>query len=234
VLECCFYPDNIDGVIYPGKNGFMLTTTEILESEEQRGFSFTAFAGSRRIACGSLMKVARDVKEAIDGGIAGGVLIFDDATSETMELDLRGTVDDVLRRTEACRSVASTAASAPSGTARGPGRPKLGVIAKEVTLLPRHWDWLGLQPGGASVALRKLVEEARRANSGRDCLRRAQEVGYRFMSAMAGDYPGFEEASRAFFAGDQKRFNALVEPWPADVRDHARTLASAAFQATGV
>jgi hypothetical protein len=105
----------------------------------------------------------------------------------------------------------------------------LGVVAREVTLLPRHWAWLNGQPGGASVALRKLVEQARRDNDGRDRLRRAQEAAYRFMSVMAGDRPGFEEAARALFAGDSARFDRLVKPWPGDIRNHARKLAAAAF-----
>lgn len=215
-------------MIYPGKNNAMPTTNETLEIEEQRACSFSAFDGARRIASGSLGEVARAVKTAIDSGKADAVLIFDNATSETVELDFRGTVDEVLHKAEISRA----AAPAPAPEApRGPGRPKLGVIAKEVTLLPRHWDWLALQPGGASVALRKLVEDARRANTGRDRTRRAQEAAYRFMSAMAGNYPGFEEASRALFAGERTRFNELVQPWPVDVRDHAKTLVSVALPA---
>jgi len=112
---------------------------------------------------------------------------------------------------------------------RGPGRPKLGVVAREVTLLPRHWSWLAEQPGGASVALRKLVEEASRDRQGRDKRRRAQEATYRFLSAMAGDRPQFEEAARALFAGDEQRFGALVAIWPADIADHARRLSGEAF-----
>jgi hypothetical protein len=94
------------------------------------------------------------------------------------------------------------------------------VVAREVTLLPRHWDWLNGQPGGASVALRKLVEEARRVNEGRDRVRRAQESAYRFMSAMAGDLPAFEEAARALFAGKADQFASLICRWPKDVRMH--------------
>jgi hypothetical protein len=100
-----------------------------------------------------------------------------------------------------------------------------------VTLLPRHWEWLSAQPGGASVALRKLVEEARRANLGRDRVRQAQDSAYRFMFAVAGDRPGFEEATRALFAGDPDRFEQCVDAWPDDIRAHAKQLASAAFGA---
>jgi hypothetical protein len=98
-----------------------------------------------------------------------------------------------------------------------------------VTLLPRHWEWLNAQPGGASVALRKLVEEARRSNDTKDRVRQSQEALYRFMSTLAGDEAGFEEASRALFAGDRKLFMALIQLWPKDVRSHAERLAGSAF-----
>ena len=190
-----------------------------------------AFAGARCIAAGELARVALKAKEAIDRGGREPVLLFDEASSEPIELDFRGTPADLLKRLE--RSAGKrppTAASAPQADApRGPGRPKLGVVAREVTLLPRHWEWLSGQPGGASVALRKLVEQARRDNDGRDRVRRAQEAAYRFMSVMAGDRPGFEEAARALFAGDRARLDRLVKPWPADIRNHVRTLAAAAL-----
>lgn len=123
-----------------------------------------------------------------------------------------------------------TGGAEPETARGGPGRPKLGVVAREVTLLPRHWQWLSSQPEGASVVLRKLVEEARRANAGKDGVRRSQEAASRFMSVMAGDAPGFEEAARALFAGDAERFDQRVEGWPADLRDHARTLARVALE----
>lgn len=188
----------------------------------------TAFEGSRRIASGELAQVALKTKEVIDRGEQAPVLIFDDVTGEPIELDFRGTAEAFLKRIEEPSDAAPTQPSKESS--RGPGRPKLGVVAREITLLPRHWDWLNGQPGGASVALRRLVEEARRGNEGRDRARRSQEAAYRFMSAMAGNFPGFEEAMRAFFAGDRERFVELVESWPADVRDHARKLAAVSFE----
>jgi hypothetical protein len=105
------------------------------------------------------------------------------------------------------------------------------VVAREVTLLPRHWDWLGSQPGGASVALRKLVELASRANAGKDRVRVSQNAAYRFMSAMAGNRVGFEDAARALFAADAATFNRLVSAWPADIGNHIKTLAADALQA---
>src|SRR5271157_6443520 len=136
----------------------------------------TAFAGVRRIASGDLKEVAVKAKRVIDRGGPAPVLIFDDLSGEVIEVDYRGTPGDVVKRL-----------SEPAP--RLPGRPRLGVVAREVTLLPRHWDWLNRQPGGASVALRKLVEEARRTSAPRDRIRQAQEAAYRFLSAMAGNEP---------------------------------------------
>jgi len=200
---------------------------------EQDIKSCTAFNGTQRVASGDLQKVARKVKEIIDRDEQASILIFDDFTSGLVEVDFRGTVKDVLKRLRkpvAKVETAATSSKPDPRSPRGPGRPKLGVIAREVTLLPRHWDWLSSQPGGASVALRKLVEEARRINSHKDKVRHSQEVAYRFMSAMAGNFPGFEETARALFAGDPERFDSLVGSWSVDIQDHARKLAKAAFQ----
>jgi uncharacterized protein len=200
--------------------------------DEQDKKSCTAFKGNHRIASGNRLKVARKVKEIIDQDEKASILIFDDFTSDLVEVDFRGTMEDVLKRLEK-PTAGVDSANAPSNpdqsSQRGPGRPKLGVVSREVTLLPRHWDWLNSQPGGASVALRKLVEKARRVNSGKDKVRHSQEVAYRFMSAMAGNLPGFEEATRALFAGDPERFNGLIASWPVDIRDHVRKLSEAAF-----
>jgi hypothetical protein len=189
-----------------------------------------AFEGPKRIASGELDAV---VKKILKLGNHGSVLIFDDATSEVIDVDWRGTPKEVLAWLQhRPRNAASSATPSTDDThePRGRGRPKLGVQAREVTLLPRHWDWLGSQPGGASVAIRRLVEEARRSHGGRDRKRRAQESAYRFMSAMAGNERGFEEASRALFAGDAEKFTAQTASWPKDVREHVRTLAEGAVE----
>jgi hypothetical protein len=198
----------------------------------------TAFEGFRRIASGTRAQVALKTKKVIDRGARGAILIFDDLTGEQLELDFRGTASDVLKRIEKTTSgqrpeVDSTDRAAGEEP-RGPGRPKLGVVAREVTLLPRHWDWLNGQPGGASVALRKLVEEARRVNEGRDRVRRAQESVYRFMSAMTGNLPGFEEATRALFARNGDRFENLIRRWPKDVRTHLEPRVAEFMQADTV
>jgi hypothetical protein len=187
--------------------------------------TWIAFAGSKRIAFGPPQDVAANVKAFVDGGGEDAVLVFDAASSQTVELDLRGSVSAVLKRLSAMTAGESGSAKSAPAKVRAPGRPKLGVIAREVTLLPRHWDWLGEQPGGASVALRKLVERALRTNGDEDRIRRTREAAYRFMNVMAGNAPRYEEALRALFAGDHDRLRKIVAKWPADVRKHALALA---------
>ncbi|MFN7987920.1 MAG: DUF2239 family protein [Thermoanaerobaculia bacterium] len=199
------------------------------ESETER--SCIAFAGPKRVASGTLREVARATKELVERDDSATVLVFDRCTSEPVEIDLRGTVDDVLSRLPATAAGPPDPAPVEDGGAvsRAPGRPRLGVVAREVTLLPRHWEWLAARPGGASVTLRRLVEAARRAGAEDDRRREARDAAYRFMNAIAGNEEGFEESCRALFAGNRELFEALTEPWPADVRDHARELAGRSF-----
>jgi hypothetical protein len=186
--------------------------------------SFSAFLGLRRLAQGPLPEVARALASARPA-TGESVLVFD-ADARLVELDLRGTPDEV-----AARAAQGAAPQAPPAAApRGRGRPQLGVVAREVTLLPRHWDWLAAQPGGASVTLRLLVEEARRSGGDRQAVQGAQERAYRFLTAIAGNLPGYEEVIRALFARDAARFSAGMAEWPSDLREHARLLAAGAFE----
>lgn len=195
---------------------------------------YVAFVGHRRIAWGVLPVVARAAREAVDRGAREPVLVFDNATSHPVDLDLSGSPEEVARRYAhggAPWESEPVEAVRVRPVRRGPGRPKLGVVGREVTLLPRHWAWLGAQRGGASATLRRLVDQARKQTAGADRLRRAQDAAYRFMVATVGDEPGFEEATRALYAGDAVRYETESEPWPADFRDHARRLANRAFAA---
>jgi hypothetical protein len=186
--------------------------------------TFTAFEGVRRLAAGPLTEIAPVIQRA-ERQASEPIAIFSDATGRAIDLDLRGSADEML--TWLASSTRKADEPAPSSEPRGRGRPKLGVVAREVTLLPRHWEWLNAQPGGASVALRKLVESARRANGDADRRRAARDAAYHFMSAMAGNLQNFEEASRALFADDRRRFTGQIASWPADIRDHVVKLAYA-------
>jgi len=187
--------------------------------------SYTAFAGDRLIARGALSDVALEARRARARHERPIILVFDDTSGEQVELDLRGTSAEVeARYGNPLSPIVESVASAPR-----PGRPRLGVVAREVTLLPVHWQWLSGQPGGASVTLRKLVEAARRVNAAKDRIRSAREAAYRFMTAISGNAPGFEEAIRALFAGNRARFEEFTESWPVDLRDHARRMASPSF-----
>jgi uncharacterized protein len=201
----------------------------------------TAFAGTRRIAQGAPLAVALAVKTEIErntGESGAAVLVFDDRNARPVEFDLRGTAQDIEARFAAQPAIAERDAAATQDDAvddaveeapRGRGRPKLGVVAREVTLLPRHWDWLAAQPGGASVVLRRLVDAARHASEASERVRAAQEAAHRFMTALAGNLPSYEEALRALYAAERPRFEAASAGWPEDVRDYARQLAAAAF-----
>lgn len=193
----------------------------------------TAFAGTRKIASGSLVDVALAVRNT-SPATQGPILTFDDASGSVIDLDLRGTTAEIvtrLRKQGEQRARGTDASSeASDAPPRAQGRPKLGVVAREVTLLPRHWAWLATQQGGASQALRRLVDEARRTDGGQTDRKAAQERAYRFLSAVAGDLQGFEEAIRALFAGEEQLFGDRMATWPPDIREHALILAQFAQQ----
>jgi len=168
--------------------------------------TLTAFAGDLWIATGDEGEVRAALRAM--GDDAQNILLFDDATGRQVDIDLRGPAVE---------------------EARGRGRPKLGVQPREVTLLPRHWEWLATQPGGASATIRRLVEDARKASATTPDPRAAMDAAYHFMTAMAGDRPGYEAAIRALFAKEAAPFTALSEGWPSGIRDHARALAAPAF-----
>lgn len=187
----------------------------------------TSFHGGNLLATGPLKEVVAALCRWRADRPEAPFLVFSDDDGRLVDLDWRGSVDDILGRL--APSPAVPGQEEADVTPRGPGRPKLGVVAREVTLLPRHWEWLASQPGGASVALRKLVEDARRQSSQSDRQRQSREAAYRFMSAMAGDEAGFEEASRALFAGREADFMEAQQSWPVDVQAYVCRLAADSF-----
>ena len=214
-----FNPGILTLLMYPGIKVANVTNMAMIPMQK----IFTAFQGPRRLVSGPAGEVALIVKRMAPLPDEP-IIIFEDDTGRSIDFDLRGGDREVLTRL-AKLVPPPVEESTPSSEPRGRGRPKLGVVAREVTLLPRHWEWLGAQPGGASVALRKLVDEARRASGDKDRERQAREAAYHFMSTMAGNLPQFEEASRALFADDRRRFTGLIADWPTDIRDHIVKLA---------
>ena len=182
--------------------------------------TYTAFLHNARIASGSLDQVLPVLKTCFDGNPGDLVLIFEDDTGRQVDFDLRGPLSEVLGR------------ALPAGASRtGPGRPKLGVVSREISLLPRHWDWLEQQPNGASAALRRLVDEARNRNPEGQRMRQATAAVGRVLSAMGGNLPGYEEASRALYAGDRARFEELIRGWPKDLQGYLLSRLSVASAA---
>jgi len=178
--------------------------------EDER--TYTAFLGSRRIVSGDLKTMLLQTKAEIDCGPSEPILIFEDQTGHQVDFNFEGSPEEVVER------------ALPSKARPGPGRPKLGVVSREVSLLPRHWQWLEQQPQGSSAALRRLVDEARKREPGKERARRARDAASKFMWVMAGNLPNFEEASRALFASDRPRLDDLVREWPADIRSHVLRL----------
>jgi hypothetical protein len=162
----------------------------------------TAFLGDGIVARGERMDVTRELERLYPADL-GALRVFEDATGRVVDLDYW-----------------DAAASRPPPPRRR-GRPSLGVAAREVTLLPRHWDWLSRQPGGASAAIRRLVEEASRKAPGPG---EKRDSAYRFMSDMCGDRPGYEEALRALYRGEEARFHLLIADWPKQVRGYLKEL----------
>lgn len=194
-----------------------------------------AFADSTRIAVGPLEHVALAVAARLRSTPHASVLVFDTDDSSPIDLDLRGTDDAIRERYRTAPTqdtLDETVASGEAGEPRGRGRPRLGVVAREVTLLPRHWDWLATQSGGASVALRRLVEQARSQSEATERRRAAIDTVYRFLHAMAGNAPGYEDTLRALYAGDRTAFEARMADWPTDVRTHALALLDTAAPAS--
>ncbi len=165
--------------------------------------TYTAFSGEDVLASGSAPQIARAIAQLPAAARGPDLLVFDNETGRQTDIDLR------------------LAAANDSEAPRGPGRPRLGVVSREVTLLPRHWDWLASRPEGASAALRRLVDEARKVDDGRI----GQEAAYAFLTAIAGNRPAYEEAIRALFAGDRAGLERHMAAWPAAIRDYALMLA---------
>tara|TARA_B100001013_G_scaffold338302_1_gene259147 strand:+ start:260 stop:835 length:576 start_codon:yes stop_codon:yes gene_type:complete len=120
-----------------------------------------------------------------------------------VDIDWRGDAEEVIKRLPA--------ALVPPAEKRG--RPKLGVISKEVTLLPEHWEWLSVQRGGASTTLRRLIDSAMSSMTPAQERRIKQDQLYSMMRVFE-DEAGFEAASRALYRLDEAAFSQAIGNWP--------------------
>jgi len=189
--------------------------------------TYTAFFGHKLLAHGDLITVLLKVKRRLKGDPHSSVLVFSDLTGKQMDFDLRGTDKEVEQRLQIF------VAEAPAAATQGRGRPKLGVVAREVSLLPRHWEWLSTQSGGASATIRRLIDDTRKRTSSRDTVKLSMERTHAFMTAIGGDLPGYEEALRALYSKDEKKFHKQLADWPAHVKEHAHKLAAVVFGSDG-
>jgi hypothetical protein len=180
--------------------------------------SYVAFAGARVVAEGHLAQVFPLLQQRQLKHPTEQILVFELETGRQVELSLHRPLAEVLEREEGTR-------------ASGPGRPRLGVVSREVSLLPRHWAWLEEQPNGISAALRRLVEQGIKTEPGKQRAQRIRAALSRVLGAIAGDRPHFEEACRALYASDQPRFETLIARWPHDIKRYASEQAAAALRA---
>lgn len=179
----------------------------------------TAFSGPNQVSTGSIAQVAAACHSWIQDHPGDMLLVFEDHTGRVLDLDLRGDVEQVLDQLDDHPLVSPPEPHAPAAP-RGRGRPRLGVVSREVSLLPRHWAWLERQPRSLSATLRSLIEEHIRRGAEQEDRRRAEHAAYGVMSVLAGDLPGFEEATRALFAHDTPRVLEQIEGWPPDVQSY--------------
>lgn len=166
----------------------------------------TAFASCKQIAFGECAQVLAQIG-SMTFPQDTSIRVFGDETGECLDFDLRV---KVLTKSAMGKSALSTS------VVRSMGRPRLEVVAGEVPLLPRHWEQFDRQPGGTSVALRRMVDEGRKIGQGRDSVRAPRETACRSMRNMAGALPGYEHAARALFRGNKALFEKAVAHWPAD------------------
>ena len=188
-------------------------------NQQEEYYAF--FVGTVLNTHGPLQAVVRAAKRATDMDAQERLVIYQDSTGRVIDIDYRGTVEDVLERLKEHPLVGEDLPPTPQ---QGPGRPKLGVVSREVTLLPRQWEWLSKQRGGASATLRRLVDDARKHRSGKELARDIEVALDRFLWDMASNFEGFEEATRALYKGNDEDFERHTQTWPNDVRKYTLNL----------
>ena len=182
---------------------------------------YSSFTGYRHIASGPLRTVLKETKTFYDSTQTPdernashhpeNLLFFHHGDGRQLDFDLSGSLEDVLSRIQTREP--SPVDETPDKP--GKGRPRLGVVSKEVTLLPRHWEWLSRQPASASATLRRLVSEASsRENTSSKA--KAERLGT-ILWTLAGNLEGFEEASRCLHRLDFEGLFGFSDKWPGDL-----------------
>jgi hypothetical protein len=200
---------------------------------------FFAFSGSSLLVRGDIETVALAARAASSGEAKERLALYVEGSGAAFDLDLSGSEEEILARLpgqfpEASIDTLADGCSAPATKPRGRGRPKLGVVSREISLLPRHWQWLSEQQGGASATLRRLVDEARKIRADEAQIRKNVNAAYRFMMDIAGNQAGFEEASRTLFAHNFREFEERIRDWPTDIRTQlARYVEGAQLRQSG-
>ncbi|MES2802482.1 MAG: DUF2239 family protein [Bdellovibrionota bacterium] len=186
-------------------------------------FNYTVFAGFKIISQGNIEEVAIATKKYLKKEDDVRLLIFSDLSGKQMDLDLSGADKDVIDRLSVYK------AAEASVSVSGPGRPKIGVKPREVSLLPLHWEWLSTQSGGASATIRRLVDEKMKAPTPKDKIKQTQESVYTFLNSIAGDLTNFEDAIRFLYRQDEAKFKDAIADWPKDLKKHTLTLSRGVF-----
>lgn len=187
--------------------------------------TYTAFDNTSIIAHGSLRDVILKTKKILGKSENSSFLIFSDSTGKTIDFNFQGTEKEILKRLEIFVSNSDEKIE----LAR-PGRPKLGVISREISLLPRHWEWLATQSSGASSSIRNLIEDAIKKSTSKVSLKQQQEKVYRVMTTLAGDLDGYEEAIRSLYKRDRESFIKFTKGWSKDLRSYLEKLTNDVFE----
>lgn len=174
---------------------------------------YTAFRGDTRIITDSLFNVALALQKQSEMN----VLVFNDQTGQQIDLDLSGSEDDLKQRYTEVEYVKKV------------GRPKLGVISREITLQQKHWNWLDQQSSSASAVIRKLIDKELNDPSSESNIMLAKQAIDHFMLAMLGNMPNYEEATRALYQGNKSHFLALIHNYPKDLKVYLELKAQTAF-----
>ncbi len=176
---------------------------------------YSSFIGDRHLFTGDLKGMLSQTHAYISRHGEEGLLIFDNFSGRQIDYNFRVSLEELLGK------------ELPPTPKKGPGRPRLGVVCGEISLLPRHWDWLQRQRQSASATIRRLIEAAMKEASPEEKTREAIDAAGKFLWTMAGNLSDFEEASRALYAQKWHILDAITAAWPEDIAKHLNMMLKA-------